>query len=80
MYMKNSSNQEELVHGIIECIRKSNLFDWTWFSQINSAKESLGAVSPKQIFGLLVHGSVAIIYFMVLLYNSFFIDSREVLK
>ena len=37
--MKNSSNQEKLVYGIIECIRKSNPFGWIWFSQINSAKE-----------------------------------------
>lgn len=77
--INNSSNQEKLVCGIIECISKSNPFDWTWFSQINSAKESLGAMSPKQIFSLLIYGSV-VIYFKVLLCNSFFIDCREALK
>lgn len=78
--MKNSSHQEKLVYGIIECMRKSNPLDWIWFSQINSAKECYGAMSPKQIFSLLIYGSVAVIYFKVLLCNSFFVDSREVLK
>lgn len=48
MHYKQLFKSGKLVYDIIECISKSNPFDWTWFSQINSAKESLGAVSPEQ--------------------------------